>query len=322
MATLLRGGVQGWPRVTVEFVPGTRHAYSNAGYCVLQLVLEEVSGLSLQELAHTRLFEPLSMTHSTFDEPLPPEQLASVAFGHTRRTSGAGGRRQPVTVEGGASIAPGSTGGLWSTPSDLAKLAVEVMRSWRGESEQLLTTELAHQVMTRQAESAGLGLFLEGEGEGMRARHGGSMPGFTTHMVFYPAVGKGAVVMSNSDAGRWLNQELLAAVAREYQWPGFPVRRSLGTVTLGQMQELVGVYVLDASPDERFTVRVENGELVGQIGKNPHFELTPTTDRDLFVLASESLEVVFQRAADGSVSGVTLRRAGDTGNAYSRRTIG
>ena len=40
MAELLRGGTHDWPAVKVEFEPGSRHAYSNAGYCVLQLLLE------------------------------------------------------------------------------------------------------------------------------------------------------------------------------------------------------------------------------------------------------------------------------------------
>ncbi len=317
MAELLKGGIHDWPVVAPEFVPGSRHAYSNSGYCVLQLVLEDASGLGLHELAAQRLFGPLGMGHSTFDEPLEPAVLASVASGHTRASGG--WDREPTPVEGKADIAPAATGGLWSTPSDLARLVVEVMRAWRDEGDGPLQAALAREFLTPQADTMGLGIYVEGENPDLRARHGGGMTGFVAHLVFYPNAGKGAVVMASSGGGRWLNQELMAAVASEYGWPGFPVRRTLATATAGQLAELVGTYSLDAAPEYTVTFRLEDGTAVGQIGQYPPFELTPTTDRDIYVVASESLEVVFQRADDGAISRVVLRRAGDAGNTYSRR---
>ncbi len=112
MAELLRGGIHDWPVVTVEFVPGSQHAYSNAGYCVLQLVLEDSSGLSLHELASARMFGPLGMDHSTFDEPLSTDLLATAASGHIRERANRDSKPEPLPVEGRAEIAPGATGGL------------------------------------------------------------------------------------------------------------------------------------------------------------------------------------------------------------------
>jgi len=319
MAELLAGGIRDWPVVTVEFVPGSRHAYSNAGYCALQLVLEEASGLSLHQLATREMFGPLKMSHSHFDEPLGSEVLANAASGHTRKRTGEGQRREAEPVEGKAEIAPGATGGLWSTPTDLARVVVEVMRAWHGESELLIPPELSREFLTPQVENEGLGIYLLGEGPTLRARHGGSMVGFICLLVFYPNSGQGAVLMSNSDGGRWLQQELLAAIAEEYEWPGYPVRRILGTTTPEQLQELVGVYSLDSSPKYTFTVKIEDGAAVGQINKYPTFQLEPTTERDLFLLPRESLEILFRRGEDGTIAKVTLRRSGDSGNSYSRR---
>ena len=319
MAELLRGGIHNWPVVKVEFLPGSKHAYSNAGYCVLQLVLEDVSNLSLHELATRRMFSPLGMDHSTFDEPLSAEILATAASGHRRKRKEEDPDRSPVPVKGKAEIAPGAAGGLWSTPSDLAQLAVEVMQAAHGGSDRLLTPQLAREFLSRQIANVGLGLFIEGDEEALLARHGGSMVGFTAQMVFYPNSGKGAVVMASSEGGRWLNQELVAAIADEYQWPGYPVRRSLGTVTPDQLGELVGVYTLDSSPKTTFTVTLEDEVPIGRINQYPPFELKPTTETDLFVLPRESLEVLFRRADDGTVAKVIIRRAGDAGNFYTRR---
>jgi hypothetical protein len=319
MAELLRGGTHDWPVVTVEFEPGSRHAYSNAGYCVLQLLLEDQSGLSLHNLATDRMFGPLGMDHSTFDEPLSTELLATAASGHRRERAGQGLKPEPLPVEGKAEIAPGATGGLWTTPSDLARLAVEVIRAYRGESDRLVSSDEAIDFLTPQVANEGLGIYVEGEGPTLRARHGGSMIGFVAQMVFYPNLGKGAVVMASSGGGRWVNQELIAAIANEYEWPGYPVRRSIATASVEQLRELVGVYSLDASPKTTFTVRIENDVAIGQINQYPPFELTPTTEDDLYVLPRESLEILFRRDDDNAISKVTLRRAGDAGNSYTRR---
>jgi hypothetical protein len=115
-----------------------------------------------------------------------------------------------------------------------------------------------------------------------------------------------------------VQQELTAAIAAEYGWPGFPVRRKLAAATPGQLEEIVGTYALDASPKFTFAVTLQDGAATGQINQYPPFQLEATTEPDLYVLPRESLEIVFQRADDGTVSGVVLRRAGSTGNAYSR----
>lgn len=319
MAELLRGGIRDWPVVTVEFVPGSRHAYSNAGYCVLQLILEEKSGGNLQDLAARTMFGPLGMAHSTFTEPLDETLLAAAASGHERKTKDETNEREAVPVAGKAEIAPGATGGLWSTPSDLAAMVVEVMRAWNGQSETLVTQDLARQFLTPQVAGEGLGISVEGEGKALRASHGGGMPGFICLLVFYPETGQGAVVMTNSDGGRWLQQELIAGIAAEYGWPGYPVRRSLATATSEQLNELAGVYTLDAAPEYTFSVKTENGKAIGQINQYPPFELAPTTDRDLYILARESLEIVFLRDENGAIVQVEMRRAGESGNRYSRR---
>jgi hypothetical protein len=145
------------------------------------------------------------------------------------------------------------------------------------------------------------------------------MVGFICNMIFYPNTGQGAVLMSNSDGGRWVQQELLAAIAHEYDWPGHPVRRTAREATPEELQELVGVYSLDASPKTTFTVEMDGSVARGRINQYPNFELTPTTDPDLYVLPRESLEIVFRRGEDGSIAGVTLRRAGSSGNSYSRQ---
>ena len=319
MADLLRGDTHDWPAVTVEEEPGTTHAYSNTGFCVLQMALEDVSGLTLHELAVQQLFGPLDMRHSRFDEPLEATTLEAAAAGHTRQRREDGSRGDPVMVDGRAQMAPAAAGGLWSTPSDLGRLIEDVLRARRDEGPRVLTAEIAEAYLTPQVPGEGLGIHLDGAGAALRARHTGGMDGFVAHLVFYPASGQGAVVMSNSDGGSLLNGELIAAIAAEFQWPGYPVRRRLGTASPEQLDPLVGVYESDAHPGTTFAVRLDGDVATGQVNQYPRFELTPTDVPDHFVLPSRSLEVVFERDDAGHVDAVTLGTAGEAGSRYSRR---
>ena len=124
--------------------------------------------------------------------------------------------------------------------------------------------------------------------------------------------------MSNSEGGRWLNQELITAIALEYVWPDPPVVRRLGTATMERLHGLVGVYRHDGSPGITFTVELADGKATGQVNQYPPFVLTPTTEPDLFVFPRESMEIGFQRAADGTATKVLVGRAGEPPSSYSR----
>jgi CubicO group peptidase (beta-lactamase class C family) len=67
------------PPIQVEVVPGTEFAYSNGGYLVLSLLIEDVTGESFAEYMKRTVLDPIGMKHSTFDAPLPPEGQAHAA---------------------------------------------------------------------------------------------------------------------------------------------------------------------------------------------------------------------------------------------------
>jgi CubicO group peptidase (beta-lactamase class C family) len=52
----------------LDFAPGERWAYSNSGYILLGAIIEKVSGLSYAEFIQQRIFTPLGMTHSYYDD--------------------------------------------------------------------------------------------------------------------------------------------------------------------------------------------------------------------------------------------------------------
>ncbi|MGO3183891.1 MAG: serine hydrolase domain-containing protein [Aequorivita sp.] len=63
----------------VGYEPGSEYRYSGAGYTILQLLIEEISGLSFQEYMTRVVFEPLKMENSTFVlSDKPNLQLAQI----------------------------------------------------------------------------------------------------------------------------------------------------------------------------------------------------------------------------------------------------
>jgi CubicO group peptidase (beta-lactamase class C family) len=67
------------PPVRVEAIPGTKFAYSNGGYLVLSLLIEDVTGESFAEYMKRTVLDPIGMKHSTFDAPLPLKWQAHAA---------------------------------------------------------------------------------------------------------------------------------------------------------------------------------------------------------------------------------------------------
>jgi CubicO group peptidase (beta-lactamase class C family) len=204
------------PAVRVDTFPGARESYSGGGFVVLQLLMQEVSGRSFGSLIAELVLDPAKMTHSTFSQPLPAELMIRAATGHDRSGAVVPGRHH-VYPE----LAPA---GLWTTPSDVARFMLAVGRSYRGEPEGLLESTSARTMLTRVPGGSGQGFGLSGEGDAFRYRHSGGNAGFTCYAVAFAGIGRGMVVMTNSDAGTQLIRELTRAVAREYEWPRMWVR--------------------------------------------------------------------------------------------------
>ena len=62
----LAARVRSYAMTPLEFEPGTKYQYSNAGINTAARILEVVSGMAYEQFLHERLFDPLSMKDTTF----------------------------------------------------------------------------------------------------------------------------------------------------------------------------------------------------------------------------------------------------------------
>jgi CubicO group peptidase (beta-lactamase class C family) len=99
----------------LKFEPGTRHEYSNAGYIVLGLIIEAVSGQDYYGYVRDHIFRPAGMADT--DSYLADEIVPNRAVAYTKE----GGRWRSAVFEHPARGS--SAGGGYSTARDLMKFA-------------------------------------------------------------------------------------------------------------------------------------------------------------------------------------------------------
>lgn len=223
--------------VRVETVPGTAWSYSGGGTTIMQLLLTDVTGKPYPALMQEFVLGPAGMTASTYEQPLPASRHAEAASGHLADGTMIPGRWHVYPEMGPA--------GLWTTPTDLLKWALEISAARAGRSTRFFSQATAREMLTVVKPPTGLGPFLDGSGRGFRFGHGGDNAGFHADLVFFPETGQGAAIMTNGDAGQDLISEIRTAIAAEYGWPdSAPITLSAATVDSAALARLVGTYLV------------------------------------------------------------------------------
>jgi CubicO group peptidase (beta-lactamase class C family) len=210
------------PPAVVTSVPGSKWQYSNFDFLVIQLLLEEVLRKPFAQIAHEVVLEPLGMTSSTLVHPLKAEWKRRAAAPHDDEGKGHERAMHPTAL---------AQGGLLTTPSDLARFTVELMRAYQGQPDRILSQESMRLMLAQEAaldpalfagmiSGQGLGVFTLGDKENIKFLHPGfNIPGATCMLIASPVSGKGAVVMTNGAKGELLMLELTLAIQKEYDWP-------------------------------------------------------------------------------------------------------
>jgi CubicO group peptidase (beta-lactamase class C family) len=261
------------PAILVDTIPGTNWRYSGGGFVVTQLVLEDVTGQAFPKLMHDLVLAPVGMTRSTYEQPLPQNRMAEAAMPY---------RQNGEAVPGGPHVYPEmAPAGLWTTPSDLARYAIEVQNALAGKSNHLLSAAMAREMLKPGKNRWGLGIETGGSARYPYFTHGGSNDGFKCNLMAYNN-GDGVVIMTNGDRGGQLAAEILRTVAFEYKWPDFAPReiseRKEITLSPEILAKYAGIYAM--APGVNMTITLADNQLISQMsgqGKVPLFARSETT---------------------------------------------
>lgn len=209
--------------VRLERAPYTGFEYSGGGVIIQQLALTDAVGGPFAELARKWVFDPLGMSNSTYEQPLPAARQAQAARAHNQRGARMGDPWHVYPEQAAA--------GLWTTPTDLAKFLIEVQLATMGRSQRVLSLPIAREMIT----PVGVGPYSVGfevskQGEGWYFGHGGSNWGFQANIVAHRVKGYGAVIMTNADSGAALIAQIRQIIQREHKWDALdqPIPRRYG----------------------------------------------------------------------------------------------
>jgi CubicO group peptidase (beta-lactamase class C family) len=221
--------------------PGSGFAYSNVGFNLLELLVEEGTGRDFAAYMATEVLRPLGMRQSSY------------AWADSLRP------RMPTGYErGGTPVPPyvypaAASGGLLGTAGDVARFVAASVADTAVGTPPVLSPERIRTLHTPQVEIPGLygmvadaygfGHFLETLPTGQTAVwHGGQGHGWMTHFHAVPASGDGLVILTNSERSWPVMARILSDWA---QWSG------IGAVKMGRitqaatvLQILVGLMVL------------------------------------------------------------------------------
>lgn len=109
------------PRVRFSSLPGSEWKYSGGGYLLLQVFLENFTGMGFADFMQQTVLDPLGMNRSVYGDPSYKEyNYAQANFtAHTPSSQGRSYHRFPELA----------AAGLWSTPTDLLKATSAIQNS-------------------------------------------------------------------------------------------------------------------------------------------------------------------------------------------------
>jgi len=282
-------------KIYVDTKPGTIWRYSGGGYTVMEKVVEDVSGMSLEDYMEQNILSPIGMKNSTYEQPISEKYQKNISAAYYQDGSLIEGLWHNYPEQAAA--------GLWTTPTDLALYCIEVQQILKGKSDGILSKETIEKMLTKHKNDWGLGPSLSYEKDSLVFGHGGKNAGFTNNMSAYAHLGHAVIVMTNADNGGQLAREIELGIFDHYNWP-IRKPREIATIDLSQeeLKKFTGKYELK---QQNLIVELQlvNGKLYAE-ALGEEYTFLPMTETRFVDL--ESVSVFDFTIVDEKVTGFSV----------------
>ncbi|MFI5204109.1 MAG: serine hydrolase [Flavobacteriales bacterium] len=199
---------------TLEFTPGEKYHYSNSGYILLGYIIEKITGKSYEEVLQNKIFTPLKMINSGYDNNA---ELRNKAFGYNKT----GNTLAPANYIDMS--VPFAAGGIYSTVEDLFLWDQALY------TEKLLPKKYMDLLFTKHVSEGGPSFYGYGWQLGNMPigstneniaiiYHSGFINGFNTNIARIPS-DKSSIILLNNTAGAPLDEMTVAIAAILYGKP-------------------------------------------------------------------------------------------------------
>jgi CubicO group peptidase (beta-lactamase class C family) len=211
----------------LNFPPGSRYLYSNSGYALAGLIVQRVSGKTLNAFTQERLFKPLAMTHTRWRDDFT-EVVPNRATAYSGNANTGFKTDMPFTNMVG-------NGGLLSTMSDLLAWNENLDDPKVGGASYVNALQTRMRLTNGRTITYALGL-IDARRDGLReVSHSGSTAGYQTFLARYPEQHVSVAVWCNYTAAnptslaRQVADLVLTKPAKEAAQTGAPAVRLSAT---------------------------------------------------------------------------------------------
>jgi CubicO group peptidase (beta-lactamase class C family) len=282
----------------LNFPPGTEYSYSNTGYSLLGIIVQRVSGQSLDAFTQARLFQPLGMTHTRWRD-----DFTAIVKGRTTAYSGTAANGFKTDMSFTNMI---GNGGLLTTVGDLLRWNENFFNPSVGG--RAFVDSMQTRMVLRSGRRISYALGLEvGSYDGVaEVSHSGSTAGYRTYLARYPEQHVSLAVLCNLGSTNpvALGHQVADLLVTK---PAAAAQSGAPTVTLSaaQLERWAGTYV-DARTDRALHLAVRDGALA--MADGPSVVARPVTPNAFRAFGNADL--VFSGSAPARRA--LLIRDGDT----------
>lgn len=181
-----------------DFIVGHKFAYSNTNYFLLSIIIERVTEKKISQYARERIFLPLNMNDTFYNESYPIETETAKGYSPSKLTGGYEHNESLWTQTG--------DGAIYSTSEDLMKWGCNFSNPKSGNSKIIdKISEPFNELMTDEHsrvesyEAYGSGLFIQHDFKEKSLLHSGSWIGYASFFVRHVNSNLTVVVLSNRD---------------------------------------------------------------------------------------------------------------------------
>ncbi|QGX40543.1 serine hydrolase domain-containing protein [Permianibacter aggregans] len=286
------------PAVSMIAAPGERQKYSNPGYTIIQKLITDTTDQRFDAAINKLVFTPAGMNNSSFTQPIPESLKKRMATGYSKELQAYPYKLFPF----------GAAGGIWTTPSDLARFAAAVINDYQYGSKTLISKPLADQVFARNQSRLSFTKKLGEKNDELIFDHWGSNAGFTSYLVGSLGDQQALVIMTNSDNGFGLMASIARAVADEYDWPVLkPQVFSAIEVPAEKLRRYVGEFD-NGNGGDLTTFAVEGDRLLLTSSTQTTTPELVAIGEHKFIHPAEYTTYEFLAAKDGSIKWLRVTR--------------
>jgi len=268
-------------RQPFDFSPGSKWNYSNSGYFLLGYIIEKASGQSYSDYVLNKVIKKAGLENTFVNRW--DSILTNRARGYMKNR-GVWKNASYISMEG-----PYSGGAIISTIGDLYKWNTALFGN------KVISSASLTKMTTPYLQHYGYGLGIDTFQHHLSIGHSGSIPGFASYLVLFPADSVVAVILSNNFGNSIAFGNALAS--NIFGIPVInPYKHSEIKIDSTILDNYIGYYILASS--EKVELIKKNGTLYRRL-QSSDMELKPESNTKFFYANGNDRQVEFKIDSSG-----------------------